>query len=60
MLTEFKVDSGFVYVNPERVFCVVKRNDENTVIWSGDENNSVIVNEPLDQVAMRLNDAMRR
>ena len=60
MLTEFKVDSGFVYVNPERVFRVVKRNDENTIIWSDDENNYAIVNEPLDQVAFKLNNAMRR
>ena len=60
MLTEFKVDGGFVYVNSDQVFVVGKWNDENTIIWSGDENNSVIVNEPLDQVAFKLNNAMRR
>ena len=60
MLTRFKAGDGFIYINPDQVFMIGKWDDENTVIWSGDENNSVIVNEPLDQVAMELNNAMRR
>lgn len=60
MLIRFKANGDFVYVNPYRVFVVRKWDDKNTIIWSEDEKNSVIVNEPLDQVAVKLNDAVRR
>lgn len=61
MLTKFKVGDGFAYINPGQVFEVRKYDDEKTAIWSGgDMNNCVIVDEPLDRVAMQLSDAMRR
>lgn len=61
MLTRFKKDDGFAYINPDQVFEVREYGDEKTAIWpGGDVNNYVIVDEPLDRVAMRLNDAMRR
>ena len=60
MLTRFKVGDDYIYVNPDRVFCVVERNDGRVAIWSGDGKNYVIVDEPLDLVAMQLSDAMRR
>lgn len=60
MLTRFKTGDGFIYINPDLVFAVAKRDDESTVIWSTDEDNTAVVDEPLDLVAMRLNDAMRR
>lgn len=60
MLTKFKAGDGFIYINPDQVFAVVKRDDESTIIWSADEDNTAIVDEPLDQVAMVLNYAMRR
>lgn len=60
MLTKFKAGDGFIYINPDQVFAVAKRDDESTFIWSADEDNTAIVDEPLDWVAMRLNDAMRR
>lgn len=60
MLTRFKAGDGFIYINPDQVFAVAEQDDESTVIWSVDEDNSAIVDEPLDMVAMRLNDAMRR
>lgn len=61
MLTRFKRgDGNFIYINPNLVFAVARRDDERTIIWSSDENNYAIVDEPLDRVAMRLNDAMRR
>lgn len=60
MLTKFKAGDGFIYINPDQVFAAVKQDDESTVIWSADEDNAAIVNEPLDRVAMVLNDAMRR
>ena len=59
MLISFKTNGEFAYVNPDRVFLVRKWDDENTIILSDDEAN-VIVNEPLDRVAMVLNNAMRR
>lgn len=59
MLVRFKTGNDFIYVNPDRVFCVGERNDGRVAIWSDDEKD-VIVDEPLDLVAMRLNDAMRR
>lgn len=60
MLTRFKAGDGFIYINPDQVFTVAEQDDETTAIWSADVYNSVTVDEPLDQVAMRLNDAMRR
>ena len=60
MLTRFKASDGFIYINPDQVFAVAKQDDESTVIWSADEDNTAVVDEPLDRVAMRLNDAMRR
>ena len=60
MLVRFKVGDDFIYVNPDRVFCVGERNDGKVAIWSDDERNYVIVDEPLDLVAMQLSDAMRR
>ena len=60
MLTKFKEGDGFIYINPDQVFVVAKRGDEKTVIWSSHEKNYAIVDEPLDRVAMRLNDSMRR
>lgn len=60
MLTRFKAGDGFIYINPDQVFALAKRDDESTIIWSMDEDNTAVVDEPLDQVAMRLNDAMRR
>lgn len=60
MLTRFKTNGDFVYVNPDRVFEVRKCGEESSIIWSDDDKNYVIVDEPIDQVAMRLNDAMRR
>lgn len=60
MLVRFKAGDDFIYVNPDRVFCVGERNDGKVAIWSDDERNYVIVDEPLDRVAMQLSDAMRR
>ena len=60
MLTRFKAGDGFIYINPDQVFALTKRDDEGTVIWSADEDNTAVVDEPLDQVAMELNNAMRR
>ena len=60
MLTRFKAGDGFIYINPDQVFVLAKRDDESTVIWSADEDNTAIVDEQLDRVAMVLNDAMRR
>lgn len=61
MLTRFKTNDSFVYVNPDRVFAVGKRNDGSTTIWaSANDGDYIIVDEPLDRVAMRLNDAMGR
>ena len=60
MLVRLKVGDDFICVNPDRVFCVGERNDGRVAIRSDDEKNYVIVDGPLDLVAMRLNDAMRR
>jgi hypothetical protein len=60
MLTRFKAGDGFIYINPDQVFALAKQDDESTIIWSADEDNTAVVDEPLDLVAMRLNDAMRR
>lgn len=60
MFVRFKAGDDFIYVNPGRVFCVGERNDGRVAIWSDDGKNYVIVDEPLDLVAMRLNDALRR
>lgn len=60
MLTRFKRNGEFIYVNPDRVFEVRKYGEESSVIWSDDERNYIIVDEPLDRVAMQLSDAMRR
>lgn len=61
MLVRLKADDGFVYVNPDQVFVVGKRNDGSTAIWaSANKDDYIIVDEPLDRVAMRLNDALRR
>ena len=60
MFVRFKVGDDFIYVNPDRVFCVGERNDGKVAIWSDDEKNYVIVDGPLDRVAMQLSDAMRR
>lgn len=57
MLIRFKANGDFVYVNPYRAFVIRKWDDKNTIIWSEDEKNSVIVNEPLDAVAVRLENA---
>lgn len=59
MLVRFKVGDDFIYVNPDRVFCVEEWSGGKVAIRSDDEKD-VIVDEPLDLVAMRLNDAMRR
>lgn len=60
MLVRFKAGNDFIYVNPDRVFCVGERNDGKVAIWSDDEKNYVIVDGPLDLAAMKLNDALRR
>lgn len=60
MLTRFKAGNDYIYVNPDLVFCVGERNDGRVAIWSCDDKNYVIVDEPLDRVAMQLSDAMRR
>lgn len=57
MLVRFKAGDDFAYVNPDRVFTVRKWDDENTVIWSDDYKNYVIVDEPIDAVAVRLENA---
>lgn len=61
MLVRFKYRDEPVYINPDQVFEVRKYGDEKTAIWpGGDVNNYVIVDEPLDRVAVLINDAMRR
>ena len=60
MLTEFKAGDGFIYINSDQVFALARQDDESTVIWSADEDNTAVVDEPLDRVALRLNNAMRR
>lgn len=59
MLTRFKENGDFIYINPDRVFAVKKWDDERTTIRL-DDNTSVIVDGLLDRVATQLNDAMRR
>lgn len=60
MLTRFKAGDGFIYINPEQVFAVAKQDDGGTLISSTDDDTYAVVDEPLDLVAMLLNDAMRR
>ena len=60
MLVRFKYSGEPIYINPDQVFEVRKYSDEKTAIWSSNENNYTIVDEPLDRVAMLLSDAMRR
>ena len=60
MLVRFKYSGEPVYINPDQVFEVRKYSDEKTTIWSSNENNYTIVDEPIDRVAMLLSDAMRR
>lgn len=59
MLTRFKANGDFIYINPDRVFAVKKWDDERTTIQL-DDNTSVTVDGLLDQVAMQLNGTMRR
>ena len=59
MLTRFKANGDFIYINPDRVFAVKKWDDERTTIQL-DDNTTAVVDGLLDQVAMQLNDAMGR
>lgn len=50
--------NDFIYVNPDRVFGLEKHGDEHTTIWaSALEDDYIIVNEPIDAVAVRLENA---
>lgn len=61
MLTKFKVGDGFIYINPDQVFVIGKWDDERTVVRaSANEGDYIVIDEPLDRVAMVLNNAMRR
>ena len=61
MLAKVKICDGFIYVNPDQVFVIGKWDDGNTIIRaSAIEGDYIIAAEPIDRVAMLLNDAMRR
>ena len=57
MLVRFKYRGEPVYINPYQVFEVRKYSDEKTAIWSSNENNYTIVDEPIDIAAVRLENA---
>ena len=50
--------TGFVYVNPDRVFLLEVNTDNKTMIRSsGLEEDYIIVDEPIDITAVRLGNA---
>ena len=50
--------TGFVYVNPDRVFSLEVTTDNKTMIRSsGLEEDYIIVDEPIDITAVRLENA---